>query len=391
MRIAYLTHINVRGTRAHVHNTLKTCEALAQAGVDLELISSDTPPTESEWQEINARHNLKAPFTKHFFGNIPFELITQPSKIKRVWTLLRLNLSFTSYLWKHRKEIDAIYYRFHLISIPALVWRFILRKPVFFESHYVYIYNWLPQALTSIAVKSATGIVAITHGLRHYYKLNDERSIMAPCHASELEQVPTQSQQELRTQLNLPQEATIFCYTGSIGSTIQGISYEVETMVDILPHLPESCVSVIVGVREQKDADALIKRAQEKGVENRVILKDWTDRATVMKYLGAADILLMPRVGTAPGSSPSKMFDYIAMRKPIIAASTPAVDEILHDHDNALLVNADKPEQWIEAVQTLVKDESLRQQIANKAAQDATTYTWQARGERILTFIKRFL
>lgn len=391
MRIAYLSHINVRGTRAHVHNTLKTCEALAEAGADLRFISADTPPTETEWQEIRLRHALKTPFDRVFFGTIPFGDLTQPSRLGRLWAFLKLNFTFTTYIWKHRHEIDAVYYRFHLLLLPALVWRFLLRKPVFFESHYVYIYDRLPQALTHLAVRSANGVIAITHGLRHHYKLDDQHSIMAPCHASELDQVPSESLSELRTQLGLPQEAMIFCYTGSIGNTIQGISYEVETMVDILSSLPKHGISVIVGMREQKDADALMARAQEKGVIDRVLVKPWTDRMTVMKYLGAADILLMPRVGTAPGSSPSKMFDYIAMRKPIIAASTPAVDEILHDHENALLVDADKPEEWIQAVQNLVQDPALGKRLADKAAQDATTYTWQARGERILAFIRRFV
>ncbi|MCC7357362.1 glycosyltransferase [Candidatus Uhrbacteria bacterium] len=391
MRIAYFTHINFRGTRAHVHNTLKTVEAISQAGAQISLISNDDPLTESTVKEIKDHHDIRVPFEMVFLKIAPFAETIHPSRWRRTLTLLKINFLFTKYLIVHRNEIDVVYYRFHLISLPAFVWHFVFGKCVIFESHYVYIYNWLAQALTWFSVRFADGVVCITDALRVHYNLLKEKSIVTPCHASESELVPTTSLIDLRKQLDLPLQSNILCYTGSLGRTIQGISYEVETLVDILPALPESYISVIVGVRDERDADTLRLRAKQAGVNHRVILRPWTDRSIVMSYLGAADILLMPRVGTAPGSSPSKMFDYLAMKKPIIAASTPPVNEILHHEDNALLINADQPQQWIEAIRRLIDHPELAKSISEKAEKDAHSYTWEIRGRKIFDFIRNLL
>ena len=304
MKIVYLTHVNVHGIRAHVHNTLKTVEALQRAGGQVTLLSMDVPPTTQAWTEIVQRHSLVTEFQRFFLGRVTFDRLMQSSRLKRAWSYLQMNFFMSVYLWKHRSEFDVVYHRFHFFVLPELLWRFLVRKPVVYESHYVYIQNRFLQAFTVLAIRSATCVVAITDGLKKYYQLSDERAMVVPCHASEFELVPTATPAELREELQLPGEATILCYTGTIGVTIQGISYEVETMVDVLLALPESSISVIVGAKEEKDKKALEDRACALNVVSRVIIRPWSDRATIMKYLVASDILMLPRVGTAPGSSP---------------------------------------------------------------------------------------
>ena len=83
------------------------------------------------------------------------------------------------------------------------------------------------------------------------------------------------------------------------------------------------------------------------------------------------------------------MFDYLAVGKPIVAASTPAVDEILHDQENALLVDADVPEAWITALTKIMQSSDLSTRLSERARTSAHEYTWSRRGERILTFIQQ--
>ncbi len=387
LRIANITQMNIEGSRAHVHNTLKTCEALQRAGGNVSLIFSDVPP--GDLAVIFRRHGITVPFSCHFLGSVTTLEQFHASRIRRLVAFVRLNLSLALYLWKNRHQFDAVYYRNHLLLFPALVWRSFVRKPVFFESHYVYIFKAIPQFVTSLSIKTARGVVAITKALKDFYHLSDQACIVAPCHAVELELVPTDDSSALRRELDLPQSKTILCYTGSLGATIQGISYEVETMVDVLASLSDTYVSLIVGEREgTNDANQLMERASKIGVADRIIIRPWCDRIKLMRYLRAADILLMPRVGTAPGSSPSKMFDYLAVNKPIIAAATPPVEEILINEHNALLVNADRPEEWVNAVHQLNQNKELQAHLIDGAHVDAERYTWMERGRRILAFLQ---
>lgn len=391
MRIAYLTHVNVRGTRAHVHNTLKTCEALANTKANVTLISTDTPPSSQEWSMIQQRHTLRTEFQTRFLNVCSHEQSMHPSPWVRLHALIKANIALMRYLWIYRHEIDVIYYRFHLYVACGWFWRFFVQKPVVFESHYVYINNALQQSITSLAVHSANAVVTITRALQTHYHLPERTSIVAPCHAAEIELVPSTPKIELRQQLKIPKDTYILCYTGSIGSTIQGISYEVETLIDILPKLPEKTISLIIGSRDAHDAEPLRAHAQKLDVSNRVILLDWVERHQVMRYLAASDALLIPRVGTAAGSSPSKMFDYLAVGIPIIAAHTPSVDEILSDTHNALLVHAEDTSAWINAVRRIQDNRELATRISKGARKTAEKYTWKHRGSAIYALISKLL
>lgn len=390
MRVLYVSHIDVRSGRAHVHNTLKTCEAIVLAGAELMYVNPDHAP--DDLSTIFKRQGVVPSFGYRFLDRVGAGEQNQPSRIKRVWAIARMNFALMSFVWRNRHVYDVLYYRYHLLLGPAILSRYILRKPVIFESHYVYLHKRIAQAITNFAVYSANGVVAITEALRAHYRLSEERSIMSPCHGAELESVPKDSAEALRLELDLPLDRSILCYTGSLGATIQGISYEVETMVRVLADLPASYVSLVVGARsdQQKNTQDLIDLARELGVENRLIIRDWCDRSRAMRYLVASDILLMPRVGTAPGSSPTKMFDYVAVGKPIIAATTPPVVEILKDGDNALLVDADVYVSWSDAIHKLERDPSIRDRIIEGARKTADQYTWEARGRNILAFMKRF-
>lgn len=382
-RIAYVSPISIRSKRAHIHNSLKTCEALQGAGAEVTFLHPGPRP--NDLSEIFAAHRIKIFFRTEFLDSIGADDLINPKRIKRGISFLKMYWSLARFLIKASGEYDVVYYRHHILLPVALIWRLFISKPVYFECHYVFLKKYIAQAVTSLAVHTANGVVSITDALNRHYNLSRAACVMVPCHAAEHELVPKSSMIELRSELGLPGQSKILCYTGTVGSTIQGISYEVETMVNLLADLPENYVSLVVGVKDS--AESLVTLATRLGVEKRLILVPWTEREKVFKYLAASDVLVMPRVGTAPGSSPSKMFDYLAVGKPIVAASTPPVEEILTHGHNALLVNADKRNEWAEAVIRLERETGLADRLGAKAKSDGFSYTWERRGRRIKWFL----
>lgn len=387
LRIVYVSMINPLSLRAHVHNSLKTSEALQASGIEVTFLHPGTHPTSME--DVLRSHRVNTRFAFKFCNAVEAEELMTPGRFKRAIAYSRMYVAMWSHLSSHADEYDCLYYRHHVLVPLALLWRLLKRKPVIFECHYVYLHKYFSQFLTRLSVHSSKGVVFITDALRKHYGVSSVKSAIAPCHAAESELLPNEDVATLRRELNLPTDVKLLCYTGSLGSTIQGISYEVETMVKILTDLPDEYQSLIVG--DKNNSDYLFKLAHEAGVEGRLIIRPWSDRIAVYKYLCASDILLMPRVGVAPGSSPSKMFDYLAVGKPIIAAMTPPVSEVLSDGHNALLVNADRPKEWANAVKELSQDGALKSRIIENAKQDSQKYTWANRGKRINWFISSLL
>lgn len=106
-------------------------------------------------------------------------------------------------------------------------------------------------------------------------------------------------------------------------------------------------------------------------------------------YLAACDILVSPQVPNPDGTpffgSPTKLFEYMAMGKAIVASDLDQLGELLTHGQNALLSRPGDPQALKQALSTLLADASLRARLGEAARQDVLErYTWQAHTRRIL-------
>src|SRR5690606_31465110 len=109
--------------------------------------------------------------------------------------------------------------------------------------------------------------------------------------------------------------------------------------------------------------------------------------------LMAADVLLQPPsriplklVGNTV--LPMKLFLYLAAGRPIIAPDLPDMREVLRHEHNALLVPTGDDDAAARAVTRVVTEPGLAERLSAAAKQTAATLTWDARAERILSFLE---
>ncbi|HVS79882.1 MAG TPA: glycosyltransferase [Candidatus Paceibacterota bacterium] len=329
--------------------------------------------------------------------NEPFPIVSLSSAANRykdsenVW-LIRLsvllsNFSLVREVWARRRAFDVLYARDHQLLLPIAFAKFALRKRVLFESHFILAKRGSQFAVELVA-RMADGIVAITQNLQAYYSRFTPRTIVSYCAASEPQRFSSisESVSELRKALDLPQEAIIICYTGNMAYTGTGHSYGIEDIIRSLPLLPEKFVFVGVG---RKENERLLPEqiAYDLGVENRALFRGWVTRDEVTRHIVAADILVVPASGAQPGNSPTKMFEYLAAGKLIVAANTEAIAEVLRDGENALMVDYKNPQAWADAFGKIVNDAGLSGKLAEHARADSQFYSWEKRGETIVGFI----
>ena len=74
-------------------------------------------------------------------------------------------------------------------------------------------------------------------------------------------------------------------------------------------------------------------------------------------YLAAADCVVIPQKATNDtlGQMPAKIFDAMAMGKPIVSTRVSDIPEVLGEH--GLLVDPDNPHQLAETIDRLLKNE----------------------------------
>jgi glycosyltransferase involved in cell wall biosynthesis len=105
----------------------------------------------------------------------------------------------------------------------------------------------------------------------------------------------------------------------------------------------------------------------------------------VPEILAKADIVLVPFPNNkiSNGSSPVKLFEAMAMRKPIVASRIRAMTDLLEHGKSAMLCNPDNPLEWHHAIQKLISDKKLAERIANGAYLESKNYSWKLCSQKL--------
>jgi ubiquinone biosynthesis O-methyltransferase len=125
------------------------------------------------------------------------------------------------------------------------------------------------------------------------------------------------------------------------------------------------------------------------GVGDRVTFTGLVAQDEAAGYLAACDLLVSPHVGNPDGSrffgSPTKLFEYMAMGKGIVASDLDQIGTILAHGKTAWLVPPGDPDALAEALLRLARDPELRRTLGEAAREEVVRrHTWTAHVERIL-------
>jgi glycosyltransferase involved in cell wall biosynthesis len=127
---------------------------------------------------------------------------------------------------------------------------------------------------------------------------------------------------------------------------------------------------------------------EQHGLEG-VVQPGLVPHAEMPAYLAACDILVSPHGRQADGQeffgSPTKLFEYMAAGRPIVASAVGQIADVLRDEESALLVPPDDADALCRAILRLVDDQCLRQRLAAAARAAAEEHhTWRQNAERVL-------
>src|SRR4029434_877802 len=128
--------------------------------------------------------------------------------------------------------------------------------------------------------------------------------------------------------------------------------------------------------------------------ETRVIFTGAVAHDRVPKLLDACDILVAPHVPLADGSeffgSPTKIFEYMAMGKGIVASRLGQIGEVLVEDETALLVEPGNVGELSAAIMKLIESGELRKRLGARAREVAEReHTWVHNARRVLDAYSR--
>jgi len=141
---------------------------------------------------------------------------------------------------------------------------------------------------------------------------------------------------------------------------------------------------------QRPECERIIK---ENGMENYVTFTGIVPYQEVPQYLATCDILVSPHVPNPDGTpffgSPTKLFEYMAMGKGIVASDLDQIGEVLKDRQTALLVSPGNIDSLFYGIIELIKDGDLRNTLGRNAREEVVKkYTWQQNVLNLLSFFK---
>lgn len=389
MRILYIVNARIPSEEAHTYQILKMCEAFKRRDIDVSLIVPYRVQTSHEMREIKdvwKHYGISERFNIRRLPNIDLLWIGRywlSRRIHRaVFMVQAVSFIFLAVLYSLFKSADVYYTREFLC---ALLWRpnRVAKKRVFYEAHSFP--TGIIKKLRIWTQKRTDGLVVITEEMRKLYRkegIPEEKFLVAP-NGVDLRRFADADVKELsRSELALVADKKVICYAGSFydwkGTHSLGRS---------MKSLSDRYVAYFVG-----GTDLELKSFREFIKKNdipSVVTVGYVPPSVVLKYLAASDILVLPNVRKAHSAytSPLKLFEYMAAKRPIVASDLPAIREILRHEQNALLVEPDNPVALAEAIERVSTDEALTKRLVQNAFQDVQHYTWDKRADKIIHFI----
>lgn len=374
-KILYIANARIPTEKAHGIQIMKMCEAFVNAGVELDLII----PKRINWikEDAFSYYGVDSNFKIKKIINLDTINIIK-NKLGFVIQSVSFAISVLFFLPKNESSIIYSRDQFSLFLLS-----FFKRFNVFYEVHN------LPQENSFFfkVLLKKTKLIVISNGLKNKlieFGVDKHNILVAPDGVS-LESFTNviDSKENLRQELSIEQNKKIIMYVGHLygwkGANI---------LLEASKYLSDYRVYFIGGL--SKDIDEFSAQIKKLDLSNVRLLghKDYKD---IPKYLKTADVLVLPNSGKEKVSkyytSPMKLFEYMASGVPIVASKLPSIKEILDDSE-AILVESDNVEALVHGIKIALSNKELSDKMSNKALQDVRQYTWKARANKILTFIK---
>jgi glycosyltransferase involved in cell wall biosynthesis len=342
----------------------------------------------------------------------PVQVVPCPRRLYlfRECQSLAYNLRFALHVWKKsQRRMPRIWYQRHgrLVLSGALI-SWLTGRPLALEYQASEVWladNWDPARFRSwlrlcedVSIAASTYIVVLCDALRDELIARGypaERIIVNPAAVNPECFRPGCGGSEVRRQLGLAPQHTLVTFVGSF-SYYHGIPVLARAITTLLKRQKDGKeASALANLRFMLVGDGLLRSETEETLSKvegsqAVIFTGAVPHASVPSYLDASDILVSPQVPNPDGKpffgSPSKLFEYMAMEKAIVASNMDQLSSVLSHAHTAWMVTPGRDAELASAIEYLAARPELRRLLGQNARATALQrHTWRQNGIRFLS------
>ena len=389
-RVVYLRATPGPGTQAggaasHIKGVV---EALRGLGVELEIISNDTI----------AGFNCEG----HGFTVIPPETIGGTRALFDIHNNLVFSRGAVPLI--ERARPDFIYQRYARFSWAGVAGAVRTGRPLFLEYNGSEVWvgkHWdrvgslaLLERYEQLNLRAAARIFVVSEVERRNLEARGvaaEKIVLNPNAVDVQKFQPFAGGVQMRDVLGVKETNLVAGFVGTFGPW-----HGVVELAKAIKKIPENTPLQFLFVGSgslRGEVERLLEPERDSG---RVIFAGTVEHDSVPAFLDACDILVAPHVPLADGSeffgSPTKIFEYMAMGKAIVASRLGQIGEVLTDNETALLVTPGGVDEMAGAIVRLVESDRLRARLGENARRAAVEeHTWTHNAQRVLDAYESWL
>jgi len=355
--------------RAHDILVMKTCHALAQRGHQVYLLMGKTPGTE---EEILGYYGLSPHRHLH--------LVHLPIFRLDGWLRLSWHGVFNFFCRRAIRRLqqkvgaEVVYLTEMKLARALLKRKRDVDLPVVYEVHGLYAPGYVnPAPFEAEVFAACDGLITTTESLQRV--VEEIYDVLPSCFRVPLATVIASSGGCFS-----PPENEAPWRLGYIGQLypLQGV----DILVRALTHLPERVHLDIIGGKPEHIEELRLLAVDEK-VDCRVTFHGFVAPGEVAEMAKGIDIFVAPcrAEKKMPFVAHTKIYEYLAFGRPVVAADLPSIQEEIEDGVNGCLFRPNDSAALAEATMMIIEDPNKAVAMGKKAFEKALQYTWERRAE----------
>lgn len=338
----------------------------------------------------------------------PISIVVKPNPLLDFFDEIQMMDYHFKLIKKLRKclkgiQIGIIYQRHSIFNASGIILARILKVPVILEVNNSEVWakkNWSRLIFESLATKvekfalENADIISVVSDVTkdQIIKIgaNEKKIVVNPNGVDPEKFSPDINGHEIRIKYKLDE----FFVVGFIGtfSRWHGVETLFDAAVKVLSK-NDKIRFLLIGDGNLKSNLEL--KAEQLNLKDKIIFTGIVSHDRAPQHLAACDILVSPHLGFEKGEkffgSPTKLFEYMAMGKPIIASDLEQIGQIIKHEVNGLKFEPGKSKELADLILKLFENKDLCIRLGKKAREDViNNFTWEKNVRRVLERIYNF-
>lgn len=250
----------------------------------------------------------------------------------------------------------------------------------------LFVQNNLPSHADMVIATNFIGRMLVSKGMP------PERISIIPCGASATMFHPEIDAREIREKYSL-NDSIVILYQGAVCKAF-GIDTLLEAMSKV-SHRNGKAKLLIVGFHRSsgrvefeldEEIIAFKKKTAQLGIEDKVIFTGPQPPEAIPSFIAASDICVNPAPYTLThrAGSPIKVFEYMAVGKPVVATQLESIEGVVIDGETGLVAKPDA-EDIAKKILWLIENPGIRDKIGKKAREKVVAeYEWEKLGDKLI-------